>query len=56
MDGNADTVAYQADQVLGTDHFRFEISAGLDPNDPTTVNEDFDCAEPDDITRLERPA
>jgi uncharacterized protein len=53
MDGNADTVCYEADQVLGPDHFRFEISTGLDPSDPTTVNEDFDCATPDNITRLE---
>ncbi|MFZ0693514.1 MAG: patatin-like phospholipase family protein [Alphaproteobacteria bacterium] len=56
MDGNADTVSYEADQVLGDDHFRFEISTGLDPNDPATVNEDFDCADPDNIARLERLA
>jgi len=56
MDGNADTISYQVDQVLGKDHFRFEISTGLDPNDPATVNEDFDCADPDNIERLERLA
>jgi hypothetical protein len=46
-------VCYQADQVLGADHFRFDTSTGLDPNDPATVNEDFDCADPDNIRRLE---
>jgi len=56
MDGNADTVCYQADQVLQRDHFRFEISTGLDPHNPDTVNEDFDCATPDNIQRLENLA
>lgn len=53
MDGNADTVCYQADELLQANHFRFEISTGLDPKDPTTVNEDFDCADPDNVARLE---
>jgi len=54
MDGNADTVCYQCDQVLGSDHYRLEISLGRNPNDPTSVNEDFDDASPDNVARLER--
>jgi uncharacterized protein len=54
MDGNADTISYEVDQVLGPEHhFRFEISTGTDPKLPYTVNEDFDCATPDNIARLE---
>ncbi len=56
MDGNEDTVCYQVDEVLGDDHVRLEISTGLDANDPATVDEDFDCATPDNIARLERLA
>lgn len=56
MDGNVDTVCYQLDELLGADHFRFEISTGLDLRDPTTVNEDIDCADADNIGRLERLA
>lgn len=54
MDGNADTVSYQCDQVLGNDHYRLEISLGRNPNNPTTVDEDFDNAAPDNVARLER--
>ena len=54
MDGNADTVCYQCDQVIGKDHFRFEITLGRNPADPTAVNEDFDDASPDNVQRLER--
>ena len=54
MDGNADTVCYQCDQILGSDHYRFQISLGRNPNDPTAVNEDFDDASPDNVARLER--
>jgi uncharacterized protein len=53
MDGNADTVGYEADQELGSDHIRFEISTGTNPNDDASVNEDFDCATPDNIERIE---
>jgi hypothetical protein len=53
MDGNADTVCYEADQELGGDHIRFEISTGTNPNDDAAVNEDFDCATPDNIERIE---
>jgi uncharacterized protein len=57
MDGNVDTVCYEVDQVLGPErHFRFEISTGTDPNGYNTVTEDFDCATPDNIERLERLA
>lgn len=56
MDGNADSVCYQCDQVLGNRHKRFEITLGRDPNDPTAVNEDFDDASPDNVARLERLA
>lgn len=53
MDGNADTVGYEADQELGDDHVRFDISTGTDPNADTAVNEDFDCATKDNIARIE---
>jgi uncharacterized protein len=56
MDGNADTVSYEADQELGDGHVRFDISTGTDPNADTTVNEDFDCATKDNIARIERLA
>ncbi|HWY61689.1 MAG TPA: patatin-like phospholipase family protein [Rhizomicrobium sp.] len=56
MDGNADTVTYQCDQVLGARHFRFETTLGTDPSSPIAVNEDFDDASPDNIARLERLA
>jgi hypothetical protein len=54
MDGNADTVCYELDQLLGSkQHVRIEISTGTDPSLPYTANEDFDCATPDNIARLE---
>jgi patatin-like phospholipase/acyl hydrolase len=53
MDGNADTVCYEMDQVSGVRHYRFEISLGSDPSDPYAVDEDFDDAKPDNIQRLE---
>lgn len=52
MDGNADTVCYQCDQVLGENHHRFEITLGRDPNSANTVNDDFDDASMDNIARL----
>ena len=52
MDGNADTVCYQLDQLLDDDHRRFQISLGTDANDEYAVNEDFDDAGPDNIQRL----
>ncbi|GAA0551101.1 hypothetical protein FHS83_001323 [Rhizomicrobium palustre] len=54
MDGNADTVCYQCDQVLGDHHYRFEVTLGRDPHDPYTVNDDFDDASVDNIARLVR--
>ena len=56
MDGNADTVSYQCDQMLADRHWRFEITLGRDPSDPAAVNEDFDDASPDNVARLERLA
>ena len=53
MDGSADTVGYELDQMPEVQHHRFEISTGTDPSDPATVNEDFDYATPDNIARLE---
>ena len=53
MDGNADTVCYEMDQIPAVQHFRFEISLGTDPKDPYAVNEDFDNASADNIGRLE---
>ncbi|HEY1962863.1 MAG TPA: patatin-like phospholipase family protein [Rhizomicrobium sp.] len=57
MDGNADTVCYQCDQLLGGRHKRFEVTLGTDmAKDPLAVNEDFDDANPDNIARLQRLA
>ena len=56
MDGNADTVCYQCDQVLGDRHYRFETTLGTDPTNPISVKEDFDDASPDNIARLENLA
>lgn len=56
MDGNADCTSYQCDQVLGDKHHRFEVTLGTDPSDPTTVDDDFDNADFDNIARLERLA
>lgn len=57
MDGNADTVCYELDQMLGEFHKRFDISLGTDPaKDPCAVYEDFDDADPDNIQRLIRLA
>jgi len=53
MDGNADTVCYEADQELADDHRRFDASLGNDPTLPWTVHEDFDDATPDNIARIE---
>lgn len=52
MDGNADTVCYQLDQLLRDDHRRFQISLGSNPNDEYAVQEDMDQATPDNIQRL----
>jgi hypothetical protein len=57
MDGNADTVCYQLDQILEDSHYRFEIALGENPRqDPYAVNEDFDDASPDNIRRIEGKA
>jgi uncharacterized protein len=54
MDGNADTVCYECDQELGTNHYRFDITLGTDPHADDSVNEDFDDASADNVKRLER--
>lgn len=57
MDGNADTVCYQVDQILEDAHYRFDIALGENPRqDPNAVNEDFDDASPDNIRRIEGKA
>jgi len=57
FDGNADTTCYEVDQILGPMHYRFDISLRESPKqDPNAVNEDFDDASPDNITRIERKA
>jgi patatin-like phospholipase/acyl hydrolase len=56
IDGNVDTVCYELEQLEGVRHFRFQISTGTDPRDPATVNEDFDNASVDNISRLEQLA
>lgn len=57
MDGNADTVCYQVDQILEDAHYRFDIALGENPRqDPNAVDEDFDDASPDNIRRIEGKA
>lgn len=57
MDGNADTVCYEVDEMIGREqHFRIDTSTGTDPSLLYTVNEDFDCATADNIARLNQLA
>jgi predicted acylesterase/phospholipase RssA len=57
MDGTANTTSYEVDHIPKTSHYRFDISLGADPKqDSQAVNEDFDAAAPDNITRIERKA
>jgi uncharacterized protein len=56
MDGNADTVCYQAEQVLGLDHHRFDIPLGVKRCDLHAVNDDFDDASPENIEALRTKA
>jgi patatin-like phospholipase/acyl hydrolase len=52
MDGNTDTVAYQAEQVLGGDYVRFDIPLGTTRTEPHAVNDDFDDASPGNIAAI----
>lgn len=56
MDGNADTVSYQLEQVLGAYHFRFDIALGVTEADRNAVNDDFDDASPANIAALKAKA
>jgi patatin-like phospholipase/acyl hydrolase len=56
MDGSADTVAYQLDQIPGTQHFRFDIPLGVEQGDRHGVNDDFDDASPANIQALKDKA
>jgi hypothetical protein len=53
LDGNADTVCYEADQELGPDHRRLDASLGTNPKDPYFVAEAFDDATHGNIARIE---
>ena len=52
MDGNGDTVCYQAEQMLGSDHYRFDIPLGVKRTDLHAVNDDFDDASRENIQAL----
>ena len=52
MDGNTDTVAAQASELLGTNHYRFDIALGVSQNDYHAVNDDLDDASPGNIGAL----
>lgn len=52
MDGNADTVAVQAQEVLGQDYHRFDIPLGVTSEDFHAANDDFDDASADNIRAL----
>jgi hypothetical protein len=52
MDGNTDTVAYQAEQVLGSDYVRFDIPLGTTRGEPHAVNDDLDDASPANIAAI----
>ena len=56
MDGNADTVCYQAEQELGSDHHRFDIPLGVRRTDLHAVNDDFDDASPENIEAVRAKA
>jgi hypothetical protein len=52
MDGNADTVTFEAQQVLPDGFHRFDIPLGVKRTDRHAVNDDFDDASPENITAL----
>jgi hypothetical protein len=52
MDGTADTVSFQAQELLGPDHHRFDIPLGVSRDEPHAVNDDFDDASPGNIAAL----
>lgn len=52
MDGNTDTVAAQARELLGTNHYRFDIALGVSANDYHAVNDNLDDASAGNIKAL----
>jgi hypothetical protein len=52
MDGNADTVSAQTQEVLGPEYHRFDIALGVTPQDRHAVNDDFDDAASENIVAL----
>ena len=65
MDGSSDTVTFQAQELLGANHYRFDIPLGVTQSDRHAVNDDFDdastgniaalLAKASDLIELERP-
>ncbi len=53
LDGSADLTNALLDQIPSVQHYRFDRTLGTDPKDPTSVNEDFADASPDNIQRIE---
>jgi hypothetical protein len=56
MDGNADTVCYQAEQMLGSKHHRLDIPVGVRRTDLHAVNDDLDDASPENIEAIRAKA
>lgn len=52
MDGNADTVTFQMQEVLGGDHHRFDIPLGVTPDERHAVNDDLDDASAGNVAAL----
>ena len=52
MDGNTDTVTFQAQELLGPNHHRFDIPLGVTPSDRHAVNDDFDDASAGNVAAL----
>jgi len=52
MDGNADTVTFRAQELLGPDHHRFDIPLGVSRSEPHAVNDDFDDASQENTAAL----
>jgi hypothetical protein len=52
MDGNADTVTFQAQELLRSDHHRFDIPLEVTRSERHAVNDDFDDASNENIAAL----
>ena len=52
MDGNADTVTFQVQELLRSDHHRFDIPLGVTRSERHAVNDDFDDASAENIAAL----